>query len=138
LARGSRKVNWYKTIFLIEALEVIRILDAKAVVGYLAAAVLLFFGVIFVWASRGVPTRLVTGGILIVTALAIIYFARRQTSVQITQRLEVPGQVKVQALKCPNCSAVLDVTKIKIAEGVPSIKCPYCGNSFEVTEEPKW
>lgn len=113
-------------------------MDAKAVVGYIAAAVLLFFGVIFAWASRGVPTRLVTGGILILTALAIIYFARRQTSVQITQRLEVPGQVKVQPLKCPNCSAVLDVTKIKISEGVPSIKCPYCGNTFEVTEEPKW
>jgi len=54
------------------------------------------------------------------------------------QKLEVPGKIKVQAIKCPNCSASMDMNQIKIVDGVPLAKCPYCGHTFEITEEPKW
>jgi len=113
-------------------------LNAKAIIGYVSSAVLLIFGVIFSLASVYAPTRLVVSAFLFLTGFGILYYIRKQQPMQITQRLEVPGQIKVQVLKCPNCSAALDVNQIKIVEGVPSIECSYCGHTFEVTEEPKW
>jgi len=113
-------------------------LNAKAIIGYVSSVVLLIFGVIFALASVYAPTRLVVSALLFLTGFGILYYIRKQQPMQITQRLEVPGQIKVQVLKCPNCSAALDVNQIKIVEGVPSIRCSYCGHTFEVTEEPKW
>jgi transcription elongation factor Elf1 len=46
--------------------------------------------------------------------------------------------MKAAPIKCPNCSASIDVNKIKIIAGVPYATCDYCGTTFEVTEEPKW
>lgn len=110
----------------------------KAVIGYVSSAVLLIFGVIFALASVYAPTRLVVSALLFLTGFGILYYIRRQQPVQITQKLEVPGQIKVQMLKCANCSAALDINQIEIVKGVPSIRCSYCGHTFEVTEEPKW
>ena len=113
-------------------------LNAKSIVGYIISAVFIFFGVIFAWASVYAPIRLVTSAFLFLAAFGILYYTRKRVPTQITQKLEVPGQIKVQTLKCPNCSAALDVNQIKVLKGVPSIKCQYCGHTFEVTEEPKW
>ncbi|MFQ6080905.1 MAG: MJ0042-type zinc finger domain-containing protein [Candidatus Bathyarchaeia archaeon] len=110
----------------------------KKLLGYVSSAVLLIFGVIFALASVYAPTRLVVSAFLFLTGFGILYYIRKQQPIQITQKLEVPGQIKVQMLKCPNCSAALDVNQIKIVKGVPSIRCSYCGHTFEVTEEPKW
>jgi predicted Zn finger-like uncharacterized protein len=52
--------------------------------------------------------------------------------------LEVSGEMKGAAIKCPNCGASINADQIKIVSGVPYVKCPYCGTTFEVTEEPKW
>jgi DNA-directed RNA polymerase subunit RPC12/RpoP len=119
------------------------------IVGAAAAAVLLFFGFIFVLsagstavsAQPGVQTlRLIEGGILLVVGFAIAYvtyvFSRKPTT--IVQRLEVSGAMKGASIKCPNCSASVDASKIKMVQGVPYATCPYCGTTFEVTEEPKW
>lgn len=106
------------------------------------AAFFLVFGVLFVWSASYVPelapTRLITGGFLFLAGFGILYYTMKQRPVQITQKLEVPGEMKVKMLRCPNCSAALDIKQIKIVDGVPSITCSYCGHTFEVTEEPKW
>jgi amino acid transporter len=108
--------------------------------GAVAVAVLFFFSLIFAIASYANPQRLVTSLLLFITALAIIagiYYVTRKPKTVI-QRLEVSGQMKAAAIKCPNCSASVDVNQIKIVSGVPYATCPYCGTTFEVTEEPKW
>jgi predicted Zn finger-like uncharacterized protein len=117
----------------------------KEIVGYVISAILLFFAVIFAWASSYVPLelitrvfRLVTSAFLFIAGFGILYYIRRQKPTQIIQKLEVPGQIKVQPIRCPNCGASLDISQTKIIDGVPSIKCSYCGHTFEVTEEPKW
>jgi hypothetical protein len=120
-----------------------------AILGGIIAAVLLFFGFIFVLSSgaealRSQPgqqvLRLVEGGILLIVGFAIAYvtyvFSRRPTTV--IQQLEISGQMKAASIKCPHCSASVDANKIKIVSGVPYATCPYCGTTFEVTEEPKW
>jgi len=112
------------------------------VLGAIAVAVVFFFAVIFALAAsvQSTFTRLLTSGVLFVIGIAIIagiYYTTRKPKTVI-QRLEVSGQMKAASIKCPNCSASVDASSIKIVSGVPYATCPYCGTTFEVTEEPKW
>jgi DNA-directed RNA polymerase subunit RPC12/RpoP len=116
----------------------IGVVSAKIVIGYIISGVLLFFAVIFALASAYAPIRLATSAFLFLAGFGTLYYIRKQQPIHITQKLEVPGKVKVQTLRCPNCSASLDIGQVKVIKGVPSIKCSYCGHIFEVTEEPKW
>ena len=122
-------------------------MKAITILAGIAVTVLFFFAVIFALASsaQGIPvqtsqTRLVTSGFLFIIGLAVIagiYYATRKPKTVI-QRLEVSGEMKGAAIKCPNCLASINADQIKIVSGVPYVKCPYCGTTFEVTEEPKW
>jgi len=105
--------------------------------GVIAVAVLFFFGIIFALASVYAPTRLIVSGLLFVVGFGIVYYIAKQPKTTV-QRLEFSGEMKAVALKCPNCSASVDASKIKIMSGVPYATCTYCGHTFEVTEEPKW
>jgi uncharacterized membrane protein len=117
------------------------------ILGAIAVAVLFFFGIIFAMSAGSVTLtseqqvlRLTEGVILLIVGFAIAYityvFSRKPKTV--IHQLELSGQMKAAALKCPNCSASVDTNQIKIVSGVPYATCPYCGNTFEVTEEPKW
>jgi DNA-directed RNA polymerase subunit RPC12/RpoP len=113
-----------------------------AVLGAVAVAVLFFFGIIFAMAAsvEATVTRLTVSVMLFAVGFiiaAITYYATRRPKTIIHQ-LELSGQMKAAAIKCPNCSASVDANQIKIVSGVPYATCPYCGSTFEVTEEPKW
>ncbi len=134
------KVKFYPVIQHV-AMKITVILSA------IASAVLLFFGFIFLLSAGSVALtqqqqvlRLVEGAVLLIVGFVIAYvayvFSRKPTT--IIQQLEISGQMKAAALKCPHCSASVDANQIKIVSGVPYATCPYCGNTFEVTEEPKW
>ena len=112
-------------------------MNLKTVLGAIAIAVLLFFGIVFALASVYAPTRLVVAALLFVVSFGIAYYITRKPKT-IIQRLELSGQMKAVALKCPNCSASVDANKIRIVSGVPYATCPYCAQTFEITEEPKW
>jgi DNA-directed RNA polymerase subunit RPC12/RpoP len=103
-------------------------------------AVLFFFGVIFAWSAPVADNpleRLIISALMFAVGFGIIYFAFRKPPT-VVQQLEVSGQMKAVPLKCPNCSASIDVKSIKMVSGVPYATCPYCGHTFEVAEEPKW
>jgi uncharacterized membrane protein len=112
-------------------------MNPKTVLGAIAIAVLLFFGVVFALASSYAPTRLIVAALLFVVSFGIAYYITRKPKT-IIQRLELSGQMKAVALKCPNCSASVNANAIKIVSGVPYASCPYCGQTFEISEEPKW
>ncbi len=109
------------------------------ILGAIAVAILFFFGAIFaIAASVQAPlTRLSASLILFAVGFAIAYYITRKPKTVIHQ-VELSGRIKAAPLKCPNCSASIDVNQIKIVSGVPYATCAYCGNTFEVTEEPKW
>ena len=127
------------------------VMNLKTVLGAIAIAVLflfgiifLFFGAIFALASSYAPTRLIVatllfivGFVLFVAGFGIAYYITKKPKT-IVQKLELSGQMKAVALKCPNCSASVDASEIKIVSGVPYATCPYCGQTFEIAEEPKW
>jgi len=119
-------------------------MNAKSVLGSVAIAILLFFGVIFAWSASYygltdeiASMRLLIAGMMFVVALVIAYYITR-SSKTVVQKLEVSGDMKAVAIKCPHCSASMDANAIKMTQGVPYATCPYCGHTFEVTEEPKW
>lgn len=109
----------------------------KNVLGAIVIAVLLFFGIIFALASIYESTRLIVAALLFVVAFGIAYYLTRKQKT-IIQKLEVSGDMKAVAIKCPNCAASVDANSIKMVSGVPYATCPYCGHTFEVSEEPKW
>lgn len=115
------------------------LVNLKTVLGVIAIAVFFFFGIIFALASTVAyaSTRLIIAALLFVVGFGIAYYMTRKPKT-IIRKLEVSGQMKAVALKCPNCSASINPNHIKIVSGVPYATCAYCGRTFEVTEEPKW
>ena len=118
-------------------------MNFKTVLGTITIAVLFFFGIVFAW-STGADisaelkvTRLIIAAMLFIVGFGIAYYITKKPTT-IIQRLEVSGQMKAVPIRCPNCSASVDANQIKIVSGVPYATCPYCGQTFEVTEEPKW
>jgi len=111
--------------------------NVKTVVGAIVIAVLFFFGIVFALASVYSPMRLAVAALLFVAGFGVAYYITKQPT-RIVQKLEVSGQMKAVSLRCPNCSASVDVSSIKITSGVPYATCTYCGHTFEITEEPKW
>ena len=111
----------------------------KNVIGTILVAVLFFFGIIFALASSSAnsTTRLIVAGLLFILGFGIIYYLTRKPKV-IIQKLELSGQMRAVAIKCPNCSASVNSDQIKIVDGVPYAKCSYCDHTFEIAEEPKW
>jgi len=110
------------------------------VLGYLVSAVLIFLGVIFLLASAYAASRLLVGIVLTVAGLGIAWLSWKSgvAPPSVKYEIQAPGSLKVDSIKCPNCGAGLDPSKMQVKQGAPSIKCPYCGNEFEISEEPKW
>ena len=113
-----------------------------AIFGAIIVAILFFFAIIFAVAAsvEATTTRLTASAMVFAVGFAVAivtYFATRKPKT-IVQQLELSGQMKAAALRCPRCSASVDPNQIKIVSGVPYATCPYCANTFEVVEEPKW
>jgi hypothetical protein len=116
--------------------------------------IFLFFGVLFIWSAGAVGanagSRLATGVILILIGLVFIgitigisvFIYRRlhpvEKKVEITQKVDLSGDVKVEEMKCKKCGAQLSKDSVTLREGAIFISCPYCGSDYEVEEAPKW
>jgi len=102
-----------------------------------ASVVLGFLGVLYLLASAVEdPMRLWKGIILIGIALVLVAFVSKSLvkPPPITVHWSPSGEVRLEELKCPNCSAPLRVENPSITRVV----CQYCGRTVEIVEEPKW
>jgi hypothetical protein len=72
----------------------------------------------------------------------LIYAAMRgsKTEVvqQVTMKVDLPGETKIEQMKCNSCGGALKAENIKMLAGAPTVECPYCGTTYQLTEEPKW
>ena len=112
-------------------------MNIKTALGAIAIAVLFFFGIIFALASTKAPTRLIVSVLFFAVGFGVTYYLTRKPKT-IIQRLEMSGEMKAIEIRCPNCSASVNANNIKIVSGVPYATCPYCGQTFQISEEPKW
>jgi hypothetical protein len=118
------------------------------VIAYIAAAIVLFFGVIFIWGAFGStphPEWIIVGVISVVIGFGLIWLAGRSPAKtgtgggdNVTLKLDLPANTQIEAMKCKNCGGTLAAENIKMVAGAPWVVCPYCGTTYQLTEEPKW
>jgi hypothetical protein len=123
-----------------------RILVMK-IIAYIAAAILIFFGVLFIWGAfspQGSASWIVIGIISVGIGFGLIWFASRRkaesqaASQNVTLKIDLPGNVNLETLKCKSCGGSLTMDNIEMVAGAPVVHCPYCKTTYQLTEEPKW
>ena len=87
----------------------------------------------------------VIGFVSVLIAFGLIWFAYRKPaagprwfSSETVLKIDLPGQTKIEAMKCKNCGGALKPENVKMVAGAPMVECPYCGTTYQLTEEPKW
>ena len=120
-------------------------MKAIKIIAYIAAAILIFFGVLFIWGAfspDGSTGWIIIGVISVAIGFVLIWFGSRQkpapTEEKVTLNIDLPGDVNLDSLKCNNCGGALTTDNIKMVAGAPVVDCPYCGTTYQITEEPKW
>lgn len=115
-------------------------------IAYISAAILIFFGVLFVWGAfspQGTPGWIVVGVIGIGAGLLLIWLGARRgradkQAVEVIQKIELSGDVSLEEFKCRNCGGTLSSDDVTMVAGAPVVNCPYCGASYQLEEAPKW
>lgn len=122
-------------------------MNAVRIIAYIAAAILIFFGVLFIWGAfspNGSTGWIVIGLISVGIGFGLIWFGSRQKPAgqqagdNVTLKIDLPADVKMDTLKCQSCGGVLSPNDIKMVAGAPVVTCPYCHTTYQLKEEPKW
>ena len=115
----------------------------------LAASGICVGGFILLGASGGAQgvsgigtVGMLIGAIALVAGIIMIVFAARKTkqdtAQNVTYKVDLPGDTKIEQMKCRSCGGALTSDNIKMVNGAPMVTCPYCNTVYQLTEEPKW
>ena len=114
-------------------------------IGYIVAAILIFFGVLFIWGAFGAagnPGWIIVGIVSVGIGLGIIFLVQRKAkadaATNVTVKIDLPGNVSLDVIKCKSCGGTLSAENIKLVNGAPMVTCPYCNTVYQLSEEPKW
>ena len=119
-------------------------MSAGKIIGYIFAAILIIFGVLYILASSNPsqePGLIFTGVIMVLIGFGIIWFVgRKQTTgdEEVTVKIDLSGDVNLDTLTCKSCGSPLSPEHITMVAGAPVVACPSCGTTYQLTEEPKW
>ncbi|MBN1147207.1 MAG: hypothetical protein JXA78_08125 [Anaerolineales bacterium] len=122
-------------------------MSAIKIIAYIAAAITIFFGVLFIWGAfspEGSLAWIPVGLVSVLIGFGLIWFASRQKAASgqggsnVTLQVDLPPDVNLEQLKCKSCGGALTPEHIKMVAGAPVVSCPYCHTSYQLTEEPKW
>ncbi len=118
------------------------------IIGFIVAGILILFGCLFILAATSPQNQskggtFVAGLILIGIGLAVVFAIKMREpkpvqKVEVTQKIDLTGDVKLEEMKCRNCSAPLSKDSVVLKEGAIFVSCPYCKTSYQVEEAPKW
>ena len=93
------------------------------------------------WVAQGVGFSCF-GLILLAGGGGLIWLAMRGQKTEVVQQVnmqvDLPGDTKVDQMKCKSCGGALTMDNIKMVNGAPVVTCPYCNTVYQLTEEPKW
>ena len=121
-------------------------MNAGRIIAYIAAAIFIFFGILFIWgafSTQGTPGWILIGLIGVAVGFGLIWVvSRRKAGVEeagsLVQKIELSGDIELETLKCRNCGGTLSSEHIQVVAGAPMVNCPYCKSAYQLTEEPKW
>ena len=115
------------------------------IIAFIVAAILIFFGVLFIWGAfspNGSTGWILVGIVSVGIGLALIFWASRQLAQpaqeNVTLKIDLPANVNMDTLKCKACGGTLSPDDIKMVAGAPVVTCPYCHTTYQLTEDPKW
>ena len=118
------------------------------IIAYIAAAIAIFFGVLFIWGAfspQGEVAWILVGLVSVGIGFGLIFLAGRMAgkpaagpAAQTTLKIDLPGKVNLDTIKCKSCGGVLSTDNIQMVAGAPVVTCPYCHTTYQLTEEPKW
>jgi len=83
------------------------------------------------------------GIIGLVAGFLCIYFgaklgAKAEKATQnVTLKVDLPGNVSMDTIKCEACGAPLSADDIKMVNGAPVVTCHSCGTTYQLTEQPE-
>jgi len=87
-------------------------------------------------------TGLFLGAVALLAGIVLLVLAARKTKQEtaqnVTLKVDLPGETKIEAMKCRSCGGELTADNIKLVNGAPMVTCPYCNTVYQLTEEPKW
>lgn len=112
-------------------------------IGNIVAAILIFFGVLFLWSAFTPETgigNLIIGVITIAIGLAIAWYVNRKEpgEQKVTYNVELSGDVNLENFQCRQCGGALSSKNVRLVGGALNVECPYCGAVYQVEEKPKW
>jgi hypothetical protein len=120
---------------------------------FLIALPIILIGILFLWASGAggneasgrVVVGLLTscvGMLMIGGGVVLAWLALRpkpgDTTQNVTLKVDLPGDVNLETMKCQSCGGALTMDNIQMVAGAPVVNCPYCKTTYQLTEEPKW
>jgi len=117
------------------------------VIAYIAAGILVFFGVLFLWGAfspQGSIGWIFIGLISIGMGFVLIWLTGRKKPIQsmngneVTYKIDLPANINLDTLKCQSCGGSLSADDIKMVNGAPMVSCPYCNTTYQLSEDPKW
>jgi formylmethanofuran dehydrogenase subunit E len=79
---------------------------------------------------------MVAGGVLLIVLAA--RKIKQETVQNVTYKVDLPGDTKIEQMKCRSCGGSLTSDNIKMVNGAPMVTCPFCNTVYQLTEEPKW
>ena len=93
------------------------------------------------WLPLGLGLMCV-GLIMVIGGVVLIVLAARKTKQEtvqnVTVKVDLPGDTKIEQMKCQSCGGTLTADNIKLVNGAPMVNCTYCHTVYQLTEEPKW
>jgi len=87
-------------------------------------------------AGMGIGAIALLAGIIMIILAA--RKAKQETAQNVTLKVDLPGETKIEQMKCKSCGGALTADNIKLVAGAPTVSCPYCNTVYQLTEEPKW
>lgn len=115
------------------------------VLAYILAAILIFFGVLFIWAAFGPAFNagwFIVGVITVIIGLALVWLGSRRKAADqadnVTVKIDLPANISLDSFQCKNCGGALTTDNVKLVAGAPVVTCPYCNTTYQLSEEPKW
>jgi uncharacterized membrane protein len=79
---------------------------------------------------------MIAGGIVLMVVAA--RKNKQEATQNVTYQVDLPGDTKIEQMKCRSCGGALTADNIKMVNGAPVVTCPYCNTVYTLTEEPKW
>jgi divalent metal cation (Fe/Co/Zn/Cd) transporter len=123
-------------------------MSAGRTILYIVAAILIFFGVLFIWAAFSDQFAqpwgvMAVGAVSALIGLGLIWVAGRigkkaAQEVTVVQKIDFSGDVALEKLTCRSCGGTLSAENVTMLAGAPVVHCPYCKTSYQLEEKPKW